>query len=320
MHGCGFHYGYYGGPRWMCVVKHSVSTPHCWQNRWLKFTWSHTSRNRGSQAVPKRSSLIFTNALAMGKSKGLEFRGTLRLWPNTTTRTTTLVSDIEPMDSHVPCSKPTSSSGRKMRCLLCHQFFFFLYFPMFSGDASWSIHWLCFRIFRYPDIPDIHWYPPSKLQDPMTLFSRCRFWCQVNEPVLPLFAGQGVSAKRSPFDSPVTKVVFGVFDMWQMSCKQLPGRSQTVPSSRVYSKTHKVATCGVVTFIFMYWFSPSHHSKHHLDLFVWCGSRQTTAPVTTVLRVTDHDEFVLLEFVKQCKTLTSSNFQLRIETCKDIAP
>lgn len=169
MHGCGFHYGYYGGPRWMCVVKHSVSTPHCWQNRWLKLTWSHTSRNRGSQAVPKRSSLIFTNALAMGKSKGLEFRGTLRLWPNTTTRTTTLVSDIEPMDSHVPCSKPTSSSGRKMRCLLCHQFFFFLYFPMFSGDASWSIHWLCFRIFRYPDIPDIHWYPPSKLQDPMTL-------------------------------------------------------------------------------------------------------------------------------------------------------
>ena len=91
----------------------------------------------------------------MGKSKGLEFRGTLRLWPNTATRTTTLVSDIEPMDSHVPCSKPTSSSGRKMWCLLCHQFFFFLYFPMFSGDSSWSIHWLCFRIFRYPDIPDI---------------------------------------------------------------------------------------------------------------------------------------------------------------------
>lgn len=68
----------------------------------------------------------------MGKSKGLEFRGTLRLWPNTATRTTTLVSDIEPMDSHVPCSKPTSSSGRKMRCLLCHQFFFFSTFLCFQ--------------------------------------------------------------------------------------------------------------------------------------------------------------------------------------------
>ena len=40
MHGCGFHYGshcvLWADPRWMCVVKHSVSTPDCWQNRWLK--------------------------------------------------------------------------------------------------------------------------------------------------------------------------------------------------------------------------------------------------------------------------------------------
>ena len=252
----------------------------------------------------------------MGKSKGLEFRGTLRLWPNTATRTTTLVSDIEPMDSHVPCSKPTSSSGRKMRCLLCHQFFFFSTFLCFQGTVhDQSIDFVS----EFLDIL-ISLISSIKASRPHDIVSRCRFWCQVNEPVLPLFAGQGVSAKRSPFDSPVTEVILGVFDMWQMSCKQLPGRSQTVPSSRVYSKTHKVATCGVVTFIFMYWFSPTHHSKHHLDLFVWCGSRQTTAPVTTVLRVTDHDEFVLLEFVKQCKTLTSSNFQLRIETCKDIVP
>ena len=32
--------------------------------------------------------------------------------------------------------------------------FFFSTFLCFQVDTSWSIHWLCFRIFRYPDIPD----------------------------------------------------------------------------------------------------------------------------------------------------------------------